>query len=119
QATTDAAADRAVGRGPHVVGGIEIYKGKAILYSLGNFVFENETLLRVPSEAYEAIGLGRDAEIADFNARRSDHDRSGLPADREIWESMVVELRWSKRRVAELGPYPLTPGFGLPPSARA
>jgi len=117
-AMIDAGADLVVGHGPHVVRGIEIYKGKAILYSLGNFVFENETLLRVPSEAYEAIGLGRDAEIADFNARRSDHDRSGLPADREIWESMVVELRWSNRRLTELGLYPITLGFGLPLSER-
>ncbi len=36
----DAGADLVVGSHPHVVEGIESYKGKAIFYSLGNFVFD-------------------------------------------------------------------------------
>ncbi len=35
----DAGADMVVGSHPHVLQGIEYYKGKPILYSLGNFVF--------------------------------------------------------------------------------
>lgn len=35
----DAGADLVVGSHPHVLQGIEFYKGKPILYSLGNFVF--------------------------------------------------------------------------------
>ena len=35
----DAGADIIVGHSPHVPHGIEIYKGKPILYSLGNFIF--------------------------------------------------------------------------------
>ena len=35
----DAGADLVVGSHPHVLQGIEYYKGKPILYSLGNFVF--------------------------------------------------------------------------------
>lgn len=35
----DAGADAIVGHHPHVPHGIEVYKGKPILYSLGNFVF--------------------------------------------------------------------------------
>lgn len=34
----DAGADLILGHGPHVVRGLEIYKGKLIAYSLGNFV---------------------------------------------------------------------------------
>ena len=36
----DAGADMIVGSHPHVVEGIEIYKGKPIFYSLGNLVFD-------------------------------------------------------------------------------
>lgn len=36
----DAGADLVVGSHPHVVQDIEIYKDKAIIYSLGNFVFD-------------------------------------------------------------------------------
>jgi poly-gamma-glutamate capsule biosynthesis protein CapA/YwtB (metallophosphatase superfamily) len=37
-AAIDAGADLVVGHGPHVLRGIEIYRGRLIAYSLGNFV---------------------------------------------------------------------------------
>jgi poly-gamma-glutamate capsule biosynthesis protein CapA/YwtB (metallophosphatase superfamily) len=36
----DAGADLVLGHGPHVPRGIELYKNKLIVYSLGNFVFD-------------------------------------------------------------------------------
>jgi len=39
-AAIDAGADAVVRNGPHVIGGIEIYKGRPIFYSLGSFFFE-------------------------------------------------------------------------------
>lgn len=39
-AAIDAGADAVVRNGPHVPGGIEIYKGKPIFYSLGSLFFE-------------------------------------------------------------------------------
>ena len=70
RAMVDAGADLFVGHGPHVLRGIEIYKGKPIMYSLANFIFQNETLLRLPSENYETYDLGADAHVADFDDRR-------------------------------------------------
>ena len=37
-AVVDAGADVVVGHGPHVLRGIEYYRGKPVIYSLGNFV---------------------------------------------------------------------------------
>ena len=37
--TIDAGADAIIGHHPHVLQGIELYKGKPIAYSLGNFIF--------------------------------------------------------------------------------
>jgi len=39
----DAGADLIIGNGPHVLRGIEIYKGKPIFYSLGNFIYQYKT----------------------------------------------------------------------------
>ena len=114
----DAGADMFVGHGPHVVRGVEVYKAKPILYSVGDFMFENETLLRFPAEAYEAQGLGRDAETGDFNEIRSDHDRRGFNADREVWESFVATLTWRGKQLTELRLHPISLGFGLPMSER-
>lgn len=42
KAAIDAGADLVVGSHPHVVQSIEIYKGKPIFYSLGNFIFGSD-----------------------------------------------------------------------------
>jgi poly-gamma-glutamate synthesis protein (capsule biosynthesis protein) len=44
----DAGADAVVGHHPHVVQGIELYKGRYIAYSLGNFAFGGNSLARSP-----------------------------------------------------------------------
>jgi hypothetical protein len=38
RAVIDAGADGVIGHGPHVLRGIEFYRGKPIAYSLGNFL---------------------------------------------------------------------------------
>ena len=34
--------------------GVEIYRGKPIFYSLGDFIFQNETVELQPADNYEA-----------------------------------------------------------------
>jgi poly-gamma-glutamate capsule biosynthesis protein CapA/YwtB (metallophosphatase superfamily) len=112
RAMVDAGADLFVGHGPHVLRGIEIYKGKPIMYSLGDFIFQNETLLRLPSENYEPYGLDADAHVAEFNDRRYRNDTTGFPSDRLIWEAVVAVPRFEGRALRELALHPITLGFG-------
>jgi poly-gamma-glutamate synthesis protein (capsule biosynthesis protein) len=53
-AVIDAGADIILGHHPHLLKGIEIYKGKAIFYSMGNFVFDQYSL--VPRAAIDKYG---------------------------------------------------------------
>ena len=53
----DAGGTTFVVHGPHQVRGIEVYKGKPIFYSLGNFVFQNETIDPMPADHYEQFDL--------------------------------------------------------------
>jgi poly-gamma-glutamate capsule biosynthesis protein CapA/YwtB (metallophosphatase superfamily) len=120
RAMVDAGADMFVGHGPHVLRGVEIYKGKPILYSLGDFIFQNETLLRLPSENYEGVGLGAtpSSGVNDFNDARYDFDKSGFPADRMIWEAVVAMPKFRGERLVELALHPITLGFGKGRSVR-
>jgi poly-gamma-glutamate synthesis protein (capsule biosynthesis protein) len=118
RAMVDAGADMFVGHGPHVLRGVEIYKGKPILYSLGDFIFQNETLLRLPSENYEGQNLGASAGVNDFNDARYNFDKSGFPADRMIWEAVVAVPKFRGDRLTELALHPITLGFGKPRSVR-
>jgi poly-gamma-glutamate capsule biosynthesis protein CapA/YwtB (metallophosphatase superfamily) len=54
--------------GPHAVRGIEAYRGKPIFYSLGDFVFEIESIEKFPAEAYERAGLGESTSAGEFKA---------------------------------------------------
>lgn len=117
-AMIDAGATMIVGHGPHVLRGIEIYKGRPIFYSLGDFMFQNETVLRLPAENYGEYALGRDAQVADFNDARYDFDRRGFPAQREIWESVVAVPEFRGGAMVGLTLHPIVLGFGRPPIER-
>ena len=54
----DEGADVVVGHHPHCVQGIEIYNGKLLFYSLGNFVFYQ------PQFEWARFGLGVDVSVA-------------------------------------------------------
>ena len=118
RAMIDAGADVMVGHGPHVLRGIEIYKGKPILYSLGDFLFQNETLLRLPAENYRTYGLGADKHVGDFNDSRYGMDQRGFPAQRETWESVVAVLDWRDGQLSAVRLHPISLGFGQPRTKR-
>lgn len=114
RAMIDAGATMFVGHGPHVLRGIEVYQGKPIFYSLGDFVFQNETLLRLPAENYARYDLGADDHVADFNAARYRNETTGFPVNREIWESVVAMPTFRDGELTELALHPITLGFGRP-----
>jgi poly-gamma-glutamate synthesis protein (capsule biosynthesis protein) len=112
RAVVDAGADVFVGHGPHVLRGIEIYQGKPIFYSLSNFIFQNETLLRMPSDSYEQYALDDDvAQPGDYLDARYDNDRRSFPADAEYWDSVAVVTKWDGGRFVELQLHPITLGY--------
>ncbi len=111
RAVVDAGADIFVGHGPHVLRGVEVYKGKPILYSLSNFIFQNETLLRMPVDSYEQYALNGDAQPADYLDARYDKDRRSFPADREYWDSVLATTKWEGSKFVELQLHPITLGY--------
>ncbi len=110
-AVIDAGADIFLAHGPHVLRGIEIYKGKPIFYSLGDFVFQNETVTRQPSDNYESRGLGPDAVAQDFYDARQ--RTGGFPSRPQIWESFVAIVRFQGDELTGVDLHPITLGHGL------
>jgi poly-gamma-glutamate synthesis protein (capsule biosynthesis protein) len=96
-AVIDAGADAVVRTGPHVLNGIEIYKGKPIFYSLGSLFFPfgqrrtfttaaGETLT-IPDESFETVvpvtsyehGRVRDIRLYAVAINRSSDPAGGSP----------------------------------------
>jgi poly-gamma-glutamate synthesis protein (capsule biosynthesis protein) len=101
-----------------VLRGIEIYKNRPIFYSLGDFIFQNETLLRQPPENYEPLDMTRDSGVGDFNDRRTNNGKSGFPSDPYIFESVVAMPTFKGDTLAELKLHPISLGYGQPRSKR-
>ena len=120
RAMVDAGADVFVGHGPHFLTGIEVYKGKPIMYSLGDFIFQNETLLRLPYDNYRGQGLEDEpmAWVADFNSARYQDETTGFPVRREIWESVIAMPTFEGERLVSLELHPISLGFGEPTTVR-
>lgn len=111
-AAIDAGADVFTASGPHVLRGIEIYKGKVIFYSLGNFIFENDLVVPQPTDLYRTFGLGLDALPAEIFDVRSDHDRRNWPAEPRDWQSVVANVVFRNGRPAEINLTPISLGYG-------
>ena len=63
RAAIDAGADLVMGHHPHCLLGMEIYKGKLICYSLGNFVFDGIRAAHFGQETLIVKAYVRDKQI--------------------------------------------------------
>lgn len=102
----DAGADAFLGHGPHVMRGIEIYKGKPIFYSLGNFVFQSTLIRRQPSDLFDLWGLtGEQSTVELYEMREAP------PAvffnNPSYWESFVAEVDYEAGKLKEIHLIPI------------
>lgn len=113
RAVIDAGADVFVGHGPHVLRGIEIRRGRPIFYSLGNFIFQNETVALQPADNYDGQDLPPDALPSAFYDRREERSDGGWPADPLYWEAVVAVPAFRGGDLTEVRLYPVSLGHGL------
>jgi poly-gamma-glutamate synthesis protein (capsule biosynthesis protein) len=117
-AVIDAGADVFIGHGPHRDKGIEIYQGKPIFYSIGDFILQNDTVLFQPADAYTRYGLDGGATPADFYDARSDKQTRGQDVELVNWQSIVAMTTWEAGRLKTVELYPIDLGMGLPMGQR-
>lgn len=114
----DAGAITFMIHGPHQLRGVDMYKGKPIFHSLGNFVFQNETIDPVPSDHYETYSLPDSALASDLYDARFKGGTTGFPSN-DVWYQGVIAVPTFKgTRLVELKMYPLDLGRKAPRSQR-
>ena len=82
-------ADIVVGHGPHLLRGMEIYNGKPIFYSLGNFIGQNELIYKLPADSYSRFGINQSLTPSELFSIRSQDGNKGFPADELYWQSVM------------------------------
>jgi diadenosine tetraphosphatase ApaH/serine/threonine PP2A family protein phosphatase len=114
----DAGAAAYLTHGPHQLRGIEIYKGRPIFYSLGNFIFQNETIDPLPADAYEKYDLPENALAGEFFDKRP-WSTAQNPEDDAVWyESVIAVPSFAQGRMVSLKLYPLDLSQAAPRSQR-
>ena len=103
----DAGADAILGHGPHELRGIEIYKGKPIFYSLGNFIFQSDTVHYQPSEAFENRNMPMGSMVGEMMDVRSKNGTQGYCVQENIWRSVMAGFTAEDGEITEIQLYPI------------
>ncbi len=111
QRAVDAGADIVFGSGPHVLRGIQIYKGKPIFYSLGDFIYQYRTPDKIPIDLIHqrSSEIERPTNVSVYDRRDS----------RQEMEGVVVRLTINQEKLKKIQLIPVTlddegPQYGTP-----
>ena len=117
-AVIDAGAHAFIGHGPHQDRGIEIYKGRPIFYSLGDFILQNDTVELMPHDNMLRQNLGWESTPADFYDSRSGNETRGQTVQPIRWQSAVAMVSFNGKELSEVKLRPVDLGHGRPRSQR-
>jgi len=104
----DNGADAFVGHGPHVLRGIEIYKGKPIFYGLGEFFYQWHMDSALMSGSWEQTRPRADEDSIDVQQQVS-------PSWRQVnYESVIALSKYDRGQLMEVRLYPMEGRFNGP-----
>lgn len=111
----DAGADVIIGHGPHELQGVEVYNGGLILYSIGNFLFETDTVEFQPWDAYHNRNMSvTDTKVGKYMLDRSKNGTVGYAVQWPIWNSILVGWTMEDGKVKQVQLYPIELGMDKP-----
>lgn len=114
----DAGAHAIIGHGPHVLRGIDIYRGRPIFHSLGNFIFQNELVEHLPADFYQNHNIPAELGTRQALAVRSQNGTRGLAVNPGVWRSVIAEWEMTDGILSRLELLPVDLGQHLPVEAR-
>ncbi len=114
----DEGADLVVGHGPHLLRGIEFYRGRPIFYSLGNLIGQNELVYKLPADSYERFRVDPSRTPSELFRIRNQDGQKGFPADKRYWQTVMPICHFEGGRVRRIELIPITLGPGEPTHRR-
>jgi poly-gamma-glutamate synthesis protein (capsule biosynthesis protein) len=110
----EAGADVVVGHGPHMLRAIEVYQGKPIFYSLGDFYYVSSGIHRYPAEIYQRLGLpetATPADVQDINNYDAEGNPRNFAADERFWQSVIPVCEYEDWKLVSLALHPIELNF--------
>lgn len=110
----DLGVDAVLGHGPHLLRPLEIYNGKPIFYSLGDFFLHNESFDYHAEDFYTKHGLTSDDPLCEVYRKRSRNYTCGLLTDRRMLEAVIPYFVMEDGKLTHLELLPIELGFDQP-----
>ncbi|MBO5868453.1 MAG: CapA family protein [Oscillospiraceae bacterium] len=115
----DAGASVVIGHGPHELQGVELYKDGLILYSIGNFLFETDTVEFQPWDAYHNRGMDVvNTKVGAYMLDRSKNGTVGYAVQWPIWNSLLFGWTMEDGKLTQVQLYPIELGMDKPRSQK-
>ncbi len=110
----DMGAHAVIGHGPHLLRPLEIYKGRPVFYSLGDFFLHNESFNYAPEDFFAKYGLTSDDPLCEVYRKRSRDYTCGLLTDRRMLEAVIPYFEIEEDKLTRLELLPIELGFDRP-----
>ncbi len=107
----DAGADMVLGHGPHVLRGIEIYKGKPIFYSLSDFIYQYRTPDKIPIDLIHQrdLELDRPTNVSVWDRRDTLQTMEGMLVRMTVNQGKLKRIQLIPVAIDDEGPL-----YGVP-----
>ena len=115
-AAIDCGADLILGHHPHILKPIEVYKGKAIFYSLGNFGMEEIGQMKRDLEAY-GQEHGTSKQFLEMKAISPEWGKSQRSFPPDSYKSMIAKCVIEDKKIARVSYLPVDIPIGNVPVA--
>lgn len=107
----DAGAICVFGGGTHQLKPIEIYKGCPIFYSLGNFIFQNHMVDKLPADFWDKYNYPTTLSVKEALNIKSKNGTIGLEKDINNFLSVIPQVTISNDKVTSITMKPISLNF--------
>jgi poly-gamma-glutamate synthesis protein (capsule biosynthesis protein) len=113
RAAVDSGCDAVFGGGEHSLRGMEIYRGKPIFYSLGDFIYQGMRVPYLPPDFMRKYGVDPDAPAEEGLRARSKGGKIGLQTNEKNYLTVLPRITYGDRgEVEDITLMPVKLGFG-------
>lgn len=113
----DRGAHALIGTGTHQFKPIEIYKGRPVFYSLGNFCFQSNMVEHQPADMFDKFGFSDMTDLQGL-AARSDGWKIGHHTQFFNFRTVIPYMEFEGGRLVKLEMKPVELGFEKPRSEK-
>ena len=110
-ACIDEGVSAVFGGGCHQLRPIEIYKGKPIFYSLGDFIYQGLTVEVLPADFMEKYGVDINSTAAEGLYARSRGNKVGLHCNKRNYQTLLPKLEFENGEMTSFSLLPVYLNF--------